>query len=76
MDERVEIGKPIKEICDLLGGLDPGRVGRIEFLPTSVEVDYYKINEHGSKYVEQDGEDRGKAAMETLSFAVSTNEAV
>lgn len=71
MEDRIEIGRPIGEICALLG-LEPANVAKIVFTPTNVVATVYKIRD-GGKYID---EETNQPATEEKAFEVSTNEAV
>lgn len=67
--KRIDIHDPLSEICARLG-IEPSFVSRLEVTARgdAVAVVYKRRESDGKKYVDENGD----AAIETLSFKVST----
>jgi hypothetical protein len=64
---RIDIHDEINTLCAKLG-IEPTNVAHIDFKPTIVIAIVYRTNEHGSKYLDDDGE----VALDALIFEVTT----
>ena len=63
-----DIGPELQAICNKLGFPDKGLVAEIRIDPTEAMVLYYRLNEDGRKYTEEDGH----ASTRWRRFKVST----
>ena len=63
----VDISEPVNEICTRLG-LEAKNVARLDISPKDLQAEVYKLNEQGSKYVDEDGD----PAKERFVFEIST----
>ena len=68
MRDRVDISRQIAELCAKLGFPDKKVVAEITIRPAEVTVRYFRLNEHGHKFVESDG----NAATAWRTFLVRT----
>jgi hypothetical protein len=66
-DDKIDISKPIADICDALG-LVTADVGRLDMYPGHITAEVYRLNSNGSKYIGEDG----AAAKDTHEFEVVT----
>lgn len=66
MSDRIDIHDEVQALCDKLGFNYPF-VKRLAITPQLIEVDVYRANDAGEKFLEH-----GKVALETHTIKVAT----